>query len=51
MSTLGYIRTLIDYNYALYGQVWDSIRHLTHEQFIFDAPTFDQDLLLHLWTG
>ncbi len=30
-------RTLIEYNYALYGRVWDSIMYLTDEQFVQDV--------------
>jgi uncharacterized damage-inducible protein DinB len=34
MEALEIIRTLIEYNYALYRRVWDSITHLSDEQFV-----------------
>lgn len=37
MSELEYIRTMVDYNYALYRRLWDSIMHLTDEQFVRDV--------------
>jgi uncharacterized damage-inducible protein DinB len=36
MSRIDDFRTLIDYNYALYDRVWDSIMQLTDEQFVQD---------------
>jgi uncharacterized damage-inducible protein DinB len=37
MSSINYIRTLIDYDYALYRRVWDSIMQLTDAQFVQDV--------------
>ena len=34
MSQIDYIRTITDYNYALFDRLWDSIMHLTDEQFV-----------------
>lgn len=33
MENVEIFRTLIDYNYALYGRIWASIKHLTEAQF------------------
>jgi uncharacterized damage-inducible protein DinB len=33
MSINSYIQTLIEYNYALYDRLWESIMHLSDEQF------------------
>lgn len=38
MSTLDYINNLVNYNYALYRRVWESIEHLADEQFVQDVP-------------
>ena len=37
MDTLELIRTQIDYNYALYRRLWDSITTLSDEQFVSDV--------------
>ena len=34
MSLHNYIQTLIEYNYALYNRVWESIMQLSDEQFV-----------------
>ena len=38
MSSLDIIRGLIAYNYALHDRLWESIRHLSDEQFVSDIP-------------
>lgn len=37
MSVNNYIQTLIEYNYALYDRVWESIMQLREEQFVAEA--------------
>jgi uncharacterized damage-inducible protein DinB len=34
MSTCDYIHTMLDYNYALYRRLWESINELSEEQFV-----------------
>jgi uncharacterized damage-inducible protein DinB len=38
MSSLDIIRGLIAYNYALHDRLWESIKHLSDEQFVTDIP-------------
>ena len=34
MQPVEILRSLIDYHYAMFGRVWDSIMHLSDEQFV-----------------
>ncbi len=38
MTMVDYIRAAIDYHYALYRRVWDSIIQVNDEQFVRDIP-------------
>lgn len=51
MTALQQIQTMIEYNYALYDQVWESVMNLTDEQFTQDAAYAHgsvRDQLIHV---